>query len=188
MKLALPDAYVPAVTNLMLNEGDDLVPASCIKLEAELDPKALEELRPGLRDKFFEQGTKPAIPSIPELAALSWKTEYEKGDLVLDLSETDGLDFKDTELRYAGVDVKAIEFEPLATGLVAFKANAIIRTDEKGRGKLTALVKHNVKATFSKLTQKVIEEEIQETEDDNQGELEITPLRPDLSTPRKKRH
>jgi hypothetical protein len=161
MKLILPLAYIPAVPNLMLNEGDDLVPAICVKFEAEVAPEILDELRPGMAAVFFERpaGDKaPAIPKMPELAALGWRTEYEHGRLEIDLSDTDGLAFGDAELACSGVDVKAIEFEPLATGLVAFKANAIIRGDEELRGKITALLKHTVRATFSKLTQKPLAE------------------------------
>lgn len=160
MKIVLAVAYVSAVTNLMLSHGEDLVPAIALKLQAEVEPKLLEELRAGLTEKFFEAavGDAPRVPCIPELAALTWKTEYEKGTLTLGLTETEGLAFKEEELRFTGVDTKAISFEPLATGRLAFECNAIIRADEDGRGKLTALLKHNVKATFSKLTQKPLAE------------------------------
>lgn len=161
MKLVFPLAYVAAVTNLMLAEGEDQVPAQALKIEAEVAPELLNQLRDGLADVFFERpaGDKaPAIPRVPELAALSWRTEYEKGRLELDLEDTEGLAFTDQQLAFQGVDVKAIEFEPLATGMVAIKANAIIRGDEEQRGKVTALLKHTVKATFTKLTQKPLAE------------------------------
>lgn len=177
MKLELPIAYVAAVTNLMLSEGDDLVPAQALKLEAEVEPALLEELREGLTARFFEQPGEgaQAIPSVPELAALGWKTEYEKGTLTLDLSETEGLAFEDEKLKFTGVDVKAIEFEPLATGMLSFKANAIVRANEEARGKLTALLKHDVRATFTKLTQKPLAEPKKPKDDmaNSQGQLEM---------------
>lgn len=163
MKLVLPLAYIGAVTNLMLSHGTGedatLVPATAVKLEADVDPKILDELREGLRNTFFDDN-KPAVPKIPELEAMAWKTEYEGGTLSFDISDTEDLDFEadDDRLVYLGVDVKAITFEPLATGLVAFKCNAIVRSDEAGRGRLAALLKHNVKATFSKLSQKPLAE------------------------------
>lgn len=160
MKIVLAVAYVSAVTNLMLSHGEDLVPAIALKLQAEVDPALLEELRAGLTEKFFEPavGDAPRVPCIPELAALTWKTEYEKGAILLDLSETDGLAFEEDELKFTSVDTKAITFEPLAKGRLAFECNVIIRADEDGRGKLTALLKHNVKATITKLTQKPLAE------------------------------
>lgn len=185
MKLVLPVAYVAAVTNLMLNVGEDLVPATALKLEAEVDPRFLEELRIGLFGKFFDEPAKeaPAVPSIPELATLVWKTEYEKGTLTLFLGDTQGLAFEDPELRHPGVDVKAIEFEPLATGRLSFRATAIIRADEEGRGKLSALLKHEVRATFSKLTQKPLLEP-KKPADDAQVPLDLKPLIPNADAPR----
>lgn len=177
MKLVFPLAYVAAITNLMLSEGDDLVPAQAVKLEAEVHPDLLNELREGLPDVFFDKpaGDKaPAVPRLPELAALTWRTEYEQGRIELDLSDTEGLAFEDREIACQGVDVKAIEFEPLATGMVSIKANAILRGDEEQRGKITALLKHTVRATFSKLTQKPLAEPKRAKDDAanaNQGEL-----------------
>jgi hypothetical protein len=168
MKLVFPLAYVKAVTNLMLSEGDDQVPAQSLTIEAEVVPSTIDELRDKLSEVFFDMvaGDKaPAVPRLPELAALCWRTEYENGRLELDLTDTEGLAFSDQRLEFQGVDVKAIEFEPLATGMVAIKANAIIRGDEDQRGKLTALLKHTVMATFSKLTQKPLMEPEQPKDD-----------------------
>lgn len=180
MKLALPIAYIRAVTNLMLNEGEDQVPAIALSIESEVLPAILDELREGLFGKFFDvvSDKAPAVPSIPELSALSWKTEYERGTLKLDLEETEGLAFQDELLEHGGVDVKAITFEPLPTGMLQFKCTAIVRADEEGRGKLTALLKHNVKATFTKLTQKPLAEpkrpKDDAAEDGRQGAFEMT--------------
>lgn len=165
MKLTFPLAYIGAVTNLMLTEGDDQVPAQAIKIEAEVVPALLDQLREGLADVFFEQpaGEKaPAIRKIPEIGSIAWKTEYERGRLELDLSETEGLAFTDERLEFQGVDmdVKSIELSApdLAEGIVAITLNAIVKGDEEQRGKVTALLKHTVKATFSKLTQKALAE------------------------------
>lgn len=178
MKLNLPNAYIKAVTNLMLKMGTGdaatLVPATAISMEDEVAPGILEELREGLRGKFFDMEQRPPVPSIPELAALTWRTEYEGGVLVFDLEGCEDLDFevKGDTLEMKGVDVKSITFEPTATGRVAWHCTAIVRSDQKERGYLTALVKHNVKATFTKLTQKPLEPP--EPQPDNpQRQLEV---------------
>lgn len=183
MKLAIPNASIRAVTNLMLSmgTGEDAqqVPATAVQIKGDVEPKALEQLRAGLADKFFEPAAGgPRVPCIPELAALTWKTEYEGGTLVLDISELDDLDFDaGDELRFTNVDAKDIVFEPLANGMVSFKVNAIVRTDQDGRGRLAALLKHNVAATFSKLTQQPLAEPEGPQDDANpdQGKLDITP-------------
>lgn len=184
MKLILPIANIVAVTNLMLKHGSGaeatLVPATAVSFKGEVDPKMLDQLREGLSDIFFEKATTkaPRVPSIPELYAMSWKTEYEGGTFTLDLNELDDLDFEldeTGELQFAGVDVKALTFEPLAKGLVLFTGNAIVPTDKDGRGQLAALVRHTVKATFSKLTQKALAEPEGPQKDANpdQGKLPI---------------
>lgn len=161
MKLVFPAAFISAVTNLMLKHGSGdgatLVPATALKLKGQVDPKMLNELREGLRDKFFDDN-KPAVPTIPELAALGWKTEYEGGTLALGLGDTEDLDFDDESLVLMGVDAKDIIFEPLATGMCDLEVNAIVQADTETRGKLTSLARHTVKATFSKLTQKPLAE------------------------------
>lgn len=163
MKLTLIVAHVAAVTNLMLKNGSGeeatLVPAKALTLRAEVEPKMLDELRANLADRFFDQPTEkgaPRVPSIPELdGPIGWKTEYEGATLALDLSELQDLDFEDEHLTLTGVNAKDITFQPLPTGMVDFKVNAIVETDEpEMRGKLDALLKHTVRATFSKLTQK----------------------------------
>jgi hypothetical protein len=161
MKLVLAIAQVAAVTNLMLKHGSGeeatLVPGKCLSFRAQIEPHALDELREGLADIFFEKTEKgPRVPSIPELdGAIGWKTEYESGTLKLDLSDLDDLDFEDEELVLTGVNAKAITFTPLATGMVDFTVNAIVELDDPElRGKLDAILRHTVKATFLKLTQK----------------------------------
>jgi hypothetical protein len=162
MKLYLASANVVAVTNLMLSHGTGedktLVPAKALSFRAEIDPKLLDELREGLADLFFEpsNGKGPRVPSIPEIdGAIGWKTEYEGGTLKLDLGQLDDLDFDDEELVCTGVDTKAISFEPLATGRAIFKCNAIVTSDDpEMRGKLDALLRHDLPVTFTKLTQK----------------------------------
>jgi hypothetical protein len=140
MKLVLAIAQVAAVTNLMLKHGSGedatLVPGKCLSFRAQI--KA------------------PRVPSIPELdGAIGWKTEYESGTLKLDLSELNDLDFEDDELVLTGVNAKAITFTPLATGMVDLTVNAIVELDDPElRGKLDAILRHTVKATFLKLTQK----------------------------------
>lgn len=180
MKLQLPLADVSAVTNLMLKHGSGedatQVPAKAITFRAEVAPEILDQLREGLADVFFEAvaAKAPRVPSIPELGAQVWKTEYERGTLALDLSDLDDLDFEDLHLTLSGVDVKDITFEPLATGMVAFKANAVVETDDsETRGKLDAILRHTVKATFTKLTQKPLAEPKKAKDDaaDGQGTL-----------------
>jgi hypothetical protein len=166
MKLSLPIAQVVAVTPLMLKHGNgedaSLVPATSLTFRGPIEPKQLEELREGLSDRFFEpaSGKAPRVPAIPELdGAIGWKTEYEGFTLALDLSELEDLDFEDENLTITGVDAKGISFEPLATGMVDFKINAIVQTDDvELRGKLNALLRHTVRATFSRLTQKPLAE------------------------------
>jgi len=185
MKLAMPLAYVGAVTNLMLNHGSgedaELVPAKALQLRAEVSPEILDQLREGLADKFFEAAVPkaPRVPSIPELEVMNWKTEYERGTLAINLADTDGLAFDDEDITLTGVTVKSITFEPLATGMVDFKVSAIVETDEETGGKLAALLKHTVKATFSKLTQKPLaapDKPKDDAADANQGKLDIVPL------------
>lgn len=160
MKLAIEIALVAAVTPLMLKHGSgedaSLVPATSLSLKGEISPKQLEELREGLADLFFEPSEKgPRVPSMPELGAQTWKTEYQDGTLKLDLEDLDDLDFEDEEIAISGVELKAISFEPLTTGKVDFSCNAIVRdTDADLRGKLNALLRHKVGVSFSKLTQK----------------------------------
>lgn len=162
MKLYLPIAEVTAVTPLMLKmgTGEDatLEPATSLTLRAEVHPEVLDELREGLSDRFFEKGDgkSPRVPCIPELdGALGWKSEYEAGTLKLDLSDLEDLDFEDEELTIGGVDAKGITFEPLPKGMLDFKVNAIIRSDDvELRGKLNGLLRHTLKATFLKMTQK----------------------------------
>lgn len=183
MKLHLPIANVVAVTNLMLKHGsgDDatLVPAKALTFRAEVAPEILEQFRAGLTDRFFDKAKdkEPRVPSIPELdGALGWGVEYESGTLRLDLSDLDDLDFEDEELALGGVNAKDITFEPLRTGMVALKVNAIVETDDAElRGKLDALLRHTVKATFSKLTQKPLmePEKPQDGPNPNQAELPI---------------
>jgi hypothetical protein len=183
MKLYLPIAKVVAVTNLMLNHGSGeeatLVPAKSITFRAEVEPKLLEEFRAGLADRFFDPvaSKEPRVPAIPELEGpIGWKTEYESGTLRLDLRDLDDLDFEDEELLLHGVNAKGITFEPLATGMVDLKVNAIVETDDAElRGKVDALLKHTLKATFSKLTQKPLMEPEgpQDGANPNQGQLPI---------------
>lgn len=160
MKLTIEVAMVAAVTPLMLKHGSGedatLVPASSLTLKGEVAPKQLEELREGLSDIFFEKNEKgPRVPSLPELGAQSWQTEFEDGTLKLDLEDLEDLDFEDEELAMSGVELKSIAFEPLKTGRVDFSCNAIVRTDDAElRGKLNALLRHKVGVSFSKLTQK----------------------------------
>lgn len=185
MKLALPLAQVVAVTNLMLRHGSGdeatLVPAKALTFRAEVHPEILDQLREGLTDKFFDAavGKAPRVPSIPEIETLAWKTEYESGTLALDLTELDDLDFEDEHMTLSGVDAKDITFEPLATGMVAFKVNAIVTTDDaEERGKLDGLLRHTVRATFSKLTQKPLAEPKKPGDDSAQGDLLKQPETP----------
>lgn len=182
MKLSLAIAQVVAVTPLMLKHGSGedatLVPATSLTFRAEVNPEQLVELREGLADKFFEAVAPkaPRVPSIPEIeGAIGWKTEYEDGTLRLDLSELEDLDFEDEEITIGGVDAKGITFEPMAKGMVDFKVNAIVRSDDAElRGKLNALLRHTVRATFSKLTQKPLAEPKKPSDDaadPNQGKL-----------------
>lgn len=179
MKLEFAAAYIGAVTNLMLKHGSgdnaQLVPATAVKIESEILPVQLEELRAGLRDKFFEPGSEPGIPSLPELGALIWKTEYAGGTIAFGLDELKDLDFevKDGALLFHGANLKDIEFEPLAKGTAAFNANVIIKTDGVGRGQLAALLKHKVKATFTLASQQPLDAPVQENT--AQGTLEIAP-------------
>jgi hypothetical protein len=162
MKLTLIVANIAAVTPLMLKKGSGdaatQVPAKALTIKAEVAPELLNELRDGLADKFFEPPTKdaPRVPCIPEIeGAIAWKTEYESGTLALDLSQLEDLDFEDKHLTLHGVSAKDIAFEPLPSGMVAFKVNAVFETDDAElRGKLDGLLRHVVRATFSKLTQK----------------------------------
>lgn len=183
MKLYFPAAYIPAVTNLMLKMGTgedaSLVPAMALSITAEVNPKMLDQLREGLSDVFFEPAsekapTAPRVPSLPELAALQWKTEYEC-TLVLDISELNDLDFEAERLTFTGVEAKAISFEPLATGGVAMKLQVNVRADQEGRGQLSALLKHEVRVTLSKLSQKPLIEPDKPKDDaaKNQGRLPI---------------
>jgi hypothetical protein len=181
MKLYLPIANVTAVTNLMLKhgsgEGATQVPAKALTFRAEVAPEIIEQFRAGLTDRFFDQAADkaPRVPSIPELdGPIGWRTEYEHGTLKLDLSDLDDLDFEDKHLTLGGVNAKDITFEPLATGMVALKVNAIVETDDAElRGKLDGILRHAVKATFSKLTQKPLAEPEGPQKDANQGELPI---------------
>ncbi len=173
MKIVLAIAEVVAVTNLMLKHGTGedatLVPAKALTFRAKVPPVVLEQLREGLTDRFFEPAPEkaPRVPSLPELdGAIGWKTEFESGTLRLDLSNLDDLDFDDEELVLSGVDAKDITFEPLATGMVDFKVNAIVKSDDpEMRGKLDALLRHTVSASFSKLTQKPLAEPKKAKED-----------------------
>lgn len=186
MKLVLAIAEVVAVTNLMLRHGTGedatLVPAKALTFRAKVQPSQLEELREGLADVFFEKTEKaPRVPSLPEIdGAIGWKTEYESGTLRLDLSNLDDLDFDDEELVLGGVDAKDITFEPLAAGMVDFKVNAIVKSDDpEMRGKLDALLRHTVSAEFSKLTQKPLAEPKKPKDDaSGQGTLNIHDPRP----------
>lgn len=183
MKLYLPIAQVTAVTPLMLKHGTGedagLEPATSITFRAEVDPKLLDELREGLADRFFEpvNGKGPRVLSVPEFeGAFGWKTEYEGSNLVLNLEDCDDLDFDDEELVLAGVDAKGITFEPLAKGMVDFKVNAIVRSDDPElRGKLNGILRHTVKAVFSKLTQKPLAEPKKPKDDGakDQGKLDL---------------
>jgi hypothetical protein len=161
MKLLLAIANITAVTPLMLKmgTGDDAtqVPATSITFRGEVEPTLLDELRPGLSDFFFskQSDNSPRVPLLPELVgALGWKTEYESGLLALDLSALEDLDFDDENLAIPGVEVKGITFEPQANGMCDFKMNAIVKSEPKLRGKLNGLLRHTLRATFSKLTQK----------------------------------
>lgn len=183
MKLVLSIANVVAVTPLMLKHGTGdeaaLEPATALTLRADTPPSILEELREGLADKFFEPAEKgPRVPCIPELAgALGWKTEFESATLKLDLSNCEDLDFSDEELVIAGTELKGIEFEPLSTGMVGFKCNAIIRSDDPElRGKLNGLLRHTVSATFTKLTQKPLAEPKKAKDDASTSSQEPLPL------------
>lgn len=180
MKLSFPICYITAVTNLMLKEGsgDDAThrPAKAITFRAEVSPSQLDELRDGLSNVFFEPAhdKAPRVPAIPELGVQHWKTEYEHGTLALDLSKLEDLDFEDEHLTLGGANVKDLEFEPLSTGMVSIKGNAVVETDDAElRGKLDGLLKHTVRATFSKLTQKPLAEPEGPQDDANQGRLPI---------------
>lgn len=183
MKIVLPIATVAAVTPLMLKHGSGeeatLVPAKSITFKAEVQPVTLNELREGLDERFFEAASEkgPRVPALPELdGAIGWRTEYEGGTLRLDLSQLEDLDFDDEELVLAGVEVNSITFEPLATGMVAWRMNAIVTSDDpEVRGKIDGLLRHTVSAEFTKLTQRPLAEPKKPKDDmaNKQGELEM---------------
>lgn len=178
MKLYLANALVVAVTPLMLKHGSGedatLVPATALTFSAQVPPKQLDELRAGLSDRFYEpeQPKLPRVLSVPEIdGAIGWKTEYQSGTLKLDLEQLEDLDFDDDELVVSGVNAKGITFEPLATGMVDFKVNGIVTSDDPElRGKLNGLLRHKLPVTFTKLTQMPLAEPKKPKDDASSGQ------------------
>lgn len=171
MKLTANDALVTAITNLGENHGEEIVPATAIRLECQVPPRILDQFSRHLRPMLF----KDDIPLVPEIGAIHWTAEYEKARFFIDAME------------FNAADVKKISFSPRAGFLVDLALTVKVTADEKQRGKLTGLIKKEVKFVLEKMTQVRIEDAEEEDPEDEEAPAgkkkgkqqdlpEITPL------------
>lgn len=158
MKLTLDEAYVSAVTNLMENHGEDLVPAKALKLTATASAFVMDQFSSALEGTLFAKD----LPRIPEIGSVRLRAEYENAHFAIN------------GLKFTRAEVSKIEFEPKAGSLVGLVLTVKVTPDEAQAGKLDALLKHTTKVVLEKMTQKplVEDEEPDDGDGDGQGELD----------------
>lgn len=143
MKLSANDALVVAVTNLGENHGEEIVPATSIKLRFRMVPRLLNQFSRHLPTMIFDE---QQVPRVPELGSLHWKPEYEKAA------------FSIAGQQFTKADVKKISFWATDGFMVEVELSVKVNADEDGRGVLTGLVKQEVIFALEKMTQKRIED------------------------------
>jgi hypothetical protein len=166
MKITATDALVTAVTTLGENHGEDVVVALAVRLECQVLPRMLHQFDRKLLPLLFTDD----IPTVPGINVIKWKFEYEKAAAMIG------------GLQFAGADVKNIKISPRAGFLIDLGLTVKVYGDADMRGKLTGLIKKKVNLSLEKMTQKTIEEAVdeaeeQDPEDSRQGSIpQITPL------------
>lgn len=175
MKLDFPQANVVAVTPGMQHHGEELVPCKAIKVRAqELPEKLLPQFSDALHSTLFVGG----VPRIPGLGECAWAPEYEHAVVAVG------------SVRLKDAKIEKITFRPLATGMVEMVFTILVTSYSTNEsGELDALLKHTARVKVEKATQiELIPDDPPGSAAEGQGTLpEITPLRPDLSTPAKKK-
>jgi hypothetical protein len=168
VKISVNDALVTATTPIAENHGqEEIVHGISMRFECQVPPRALQQLSRKLPKMFFAEDD---IPTEPNLGEAKWRLEYENAHVFVNGQE------------FHGVDVKKITVEARAGFLVDLGFSLKIMCDDEARGKLTGLLKHEVKVVIEKATQKRIEDPAEDGEDGTKGNgkqgalPEITPL------------
>jgi len=160
MKIVISKALVAAVTNIAEIHGEVIVPANALKLEGAVPVDILDEFSTALKGMLF----KDDIPRIPEIGMMQWHTEYENASMAIG------------GMKFNNVEVSKITFSPEPGFYVSLVLTVKVHADEERAGKLAALLKHTVKVTLEKMTQKAIQE-VEDPEAAQQPQLPaITPL------------
>lgn len=183
MKLVFQDALISSVTNRGEGNKKAPVPAHTIAFSAQMPLGTIKQLGQQLKSMWFTDEKEPILRE-PGLGECTWKYEYEGAHLIVG-EEGDALEF-------FGAEFKSIVLTPKPEGVVGITGNINVKTDDLlTEAKLVRLVKRNVKITLERLTQKTIDEELEEEEQEDQPELPgttvtkdgqpITPLMPEAA-------